>query len=772
VVKLGGQERENMSKIKKEKITVKKLQVKPAVKAGVKIKKPVVKVKAKWTSMKPMAKSLKPKLILRKAEEIQKPQFKSRLMPVIKSEPKAEVKVRIKPAITPVVKVQHKPEGKPVVKLQAHSEVKEPVRPIVKPEAKVQIKVQVKPVHDKSEIKVGVDAKIKSSATPDILTKVNRPSESISEIEVQVIPEKEIELELPITVKDLAIKLQEKSSILIKHLMGMGVMAGINQTLDEAVLSKLCLKYNFGIKKALNAEEVVLQEHQKIDRPQDQKSRSPIVTFMGHVDHGKTSLLDAIRKTKVTEDEHGGITQHIGAYRVSLAQGEITFLDTPGHEAFTAMRARGARITDIVVLVVAADDGIMPQTQEAIDHARAAQVAIIVAINKIDKAQANLDTVKKQLAIAGLNPEDWGGKTITVAVSAKTGAGIDNLLEMILLQAEIMELKANPDRLAYGVVVEARMAKGKGPVATLLVQNGTLRLNQNIIVGNLYGKIRAMLNDRGQGVTTVGPATPVEILGINGIPQVGEQFFVMEDEKQAKSLIQARVEKEKQLQVKEVHRVNLEELHAQIAAGKIKELNLIIKADVQGSLEAIKDTLDKLNVSEIKINILHMGAGNINASDVILAVASDALLLGFNISADEPAKELISKEGIEVKIYSIIYELANDIKAAVEGMLDPKLKKVFLGKAEVRKMFKLSHSGIIAGCFVTKGKINRNCMVTLMRNGAVAFEGKISSLKRFKDDVREVGEGFECGIAVGGFDQLVEGDIIEAYDIEKIARKL
>jgi translation initiation factor IF-2 len=730
-----------MSKIKKEKIAVKKI-VKPKVKVGAKTRKPPV-VKAKWTKLKPMVRPLKPKFAVKKVKDENKP--------VIKSEPKVQVKIQLKPVIKHETKVQ--------------------IKPVIKSEAKVGVKVEVKPVH-KAEVKAQIAPKIESSAIPETLVKEKQTAVLEPEIEVKIQPEKEIELELPITVKDLAIKLQEKSSILIKHLMGMGVMIGINQTLDEAVLNKLCLKYNFGIKKALNAEEVVLQEHKKIDQPHEQKSRSPIVTFMGHVDHGKTSLLDAIRKTKVTEGEHGGITQHIGAYRVSLPQGEITFLDTPGHEAFTAMRARGARITDIVVLVVAADDGIMPQTQEAIDHARAAGVVIIVAINKIDKAQANLDVVKKQLAAVGLNPEDWGGKTITVAVSAKTGAGIDSLLEMILLQAEIMELKANPDRLAYGVVVEARMAKGKGPVATLLVQNGTLHLNQNIIVGNLYGKIRAMLNDRGQGVTTVGPATPVEILGINGIPQVGEQFFVMEDEKQAKSLIQARVEKEKQQQVKEVHRVNLEELHAQIAAGEIKELNLIIKADVQGSLEAIKDTLDKLNVSEIKINIIHMGAGNINTSDVILAVASDALLLGFNVSVDQPARELISKEGIEAKMYSIIYELANDIKAAVEGMLDPKLKKVFLGRVEVRKMFKLSRSGIIAGCFVTKGKINRNCMITLMRNGAIAFEGKISSLKRFKDDVREVGEGFECGIAVGGFDQLVEGDIIEAYDIEKIARKL
>ncbi len=755
-----------MSKIKKEKIMGKKI-IKPKVKVETKTKKTVAKVRV--NKPKPAAKSFKLKLPVKKAKGIIKPRFKSMLKSVIKIAPRVEVRIQVKPVIKPEIKPEAKPE----------------VKPVIKPEIKVQISSEVKPAY-KPEVKAQTTSKIKSSVISEASAmtlpdgrqtisprpKVSPAAEVEPEIEVKVAPEKEIELELPITVKDLAIKLQEKSSVLIKHLMGMGVMIGINQTLDEIVLNKLCLKYNFGIKKAPNAEEVALQEYKRIDKPQELKNRSPIVTFMGHVDHGKTSLLDAIRKTKVTEGEHGGITQHIGAYRVSLAQGEITFLDTPGHEAFTAMRARGARITDIVVLVVAADDGIMPQTQEAIDHARAAGVSIIVAINKIDKAQANLDTVKKQLAAAGLSPEDWGGKTITVPVSAKTGAGIDSLLEMILLQAEIMELKANPDRLAYGVVVEARMAKGKGPVATLLVQNGTLHLNQNIIVGNLYGKIRAMLNDRGQGVTTVGPATPVEILGINGIPQVGEQFFVIEDEKQAKSLIQARVEKEKQQQVKEVKRVNLEELHAQIIAGKIKELNLIVKADVQGSLEAIKDTLDKLNVSEIKINIIHLGAGNINTSDVILAVASNALLLGFNVSADQPAKELISKEGIEVKMYSIIYELANDIKAAVEGMLDPKLKRVFLGRAEVRKMFKLSHSVIIAGCFVTKGKINRNCAITLMRNGAVAFEGKISSLKRFKDDVREVDEGFECGIAVGGFDQLVEGDIIEAYDIEKIARKL
>lgn len=648
-----------------------------------------------------------------------------------------------KPAIVHAVK--HEPIVKPVVKPEVKPEIKHEVKPIAKPE--------VKPIH-KHEVKA-------APAPAPVPAPVSVPA-----------PGKEIELELPITVKDLAIKLQEKPSVIIKHLMGMGVMAGINQSLDEASTSKICLKYNCAIKKAPDAEELALQLHKEKDSSDKLKPRPPIVTFMGHVDHGKTSLLDAIRKTKVAEAEHGGITQHIGAYRVILPEGEITFLDTPGHEAFTAMRARGASITDIVVLVVAADDGIMPQTQEAIDHARAAGVSIIVAINKIDKPQADIDKVKKQLSEAGLMSEDWGGKTITVPVSAKTGAGIDNLLEMILLQAEVMELKANPDRPANGVVVEAKMAKGRGPVATLLVQNGTLHLNQNIIVGNLYGKVRAMLNDRVQAVTVVGPASPVEVLGISGIPSAGDQFFVIEDEKQAKALAEARAEKERLHQVKTVKRVNLEELHAQILAGEIKELKLIIKADVQGSLEAIRDTLDKLNVSEIKIDIIHTGVGNINTSDVMLAIASDALILGFNVSADDLAKEIVSKEGVDVKIYNIIYELANDIKAAVEGMLEPKLKKVFLGRAEVRKVFKLSRSGIIAGCFVTKGKFNRNSLITLVRNGQVAFEGKLSSLKRFKDDVREVAEGFECGMSIAGFDQLMEGDIIEAHEIEKIARKL
>jgi len=583
---------------------------------------------------------------------------------------------------------------------------------------------------------------------------------------------KELELILPITLKDLSIRLQEKPSFLIKILMDKKMMVGINQALDEKTVSLLCEKFGFRIKRAPTAEESALGIHEEPDNLKDLKPRPPIVTFMGHVDHGKTSLLDAIRKTKVAESEHGGITQHIGAYRVVLPGGEIAFLDTPGHEAFTAMRARGASTTDIVVLVVAADDGIMPQTREAIDHARAAGVSIIVAINKIDKPQADVDRVKKQLAELNLMSEDWGGKTITVCVSAKTGQGIDNLLEMILLEAQMLELKANPNRLAKGVVIEAKMSPGRGPVSTLLVRNGTLRLNQNIIVGKYYGKVRAMFNDHGQSVTLAGPSFPVEVLGISGVPQAGEEFFVIEDEKLAKDLASKRQEAERETQIKAVKRVSLEDLHAQIQEGKIKELKMILKADVQGSLQAIKDTLSKVNVSEIKLEIIHEGVGQINASDAILAVASNALILGFNVAADERAKEIAAKEGIDIRTYNTIYELANDIKAAVEGMLEPKLKKVFLGRAEIRKVFELSRSGTVAGCFVSKGKIMRTSNVTLLRNGEAIFEGKLSSLKRFKDDVREVAEGFECGITISGFEAVQEGDIIEAYEIEKIARKL
>lgn len=588
-----------------------------------------------------------------------------------------------------------------------------------------------------------------------------------------VIPEaKELELKFPVVLKDLAVKLQEKPSILIKMLMSMGVMATINQAVDEAAANRICAKYGFKVKEAPNEEDLALIAHKQEDKPEELAARAPIVTLMGHVDHGKTSLLDAIRKSKVVDSEFGGITQHIGAYRIAVPHGEVTFLDTPGHEAFTAMRARGAKATDIVVLVVAADDGIMPQTREAVDHARAAGVAIVVAINKIDKQQADLNRVKKQLAELNLASEDWGGKTITVPVSAKTGEGIDTLLEMLLLEAEMLELKSNPNRPANGVVLEAKMVRNKGPVATFLVQSGTLRLNANIIVGKYFGKIRAMFNDRGHSITEAGPSLPVEVLGISGVPEAGEQFFAIEEEKIAKELALKRQESERDLQVKPVKRLGLEDLYSQIKEGKLKELKLIMKADAQGSLEAIKDILGGISVPGIKIEIIHEGIGNINISDVMLGLASEALIIGFNIEADDAAKALALKEGQDIQIYNIIYELTNEIKAALEGMLEPKLKKVFLGKAEVKKVFRLSTSGVIAGCMVSKGRIVRSNQIKITRNGQQIYEGGLSSLKRFKDDVREVEEGFECGMSIKNFDAILEGDTIEAYEIKKIARTL
>jgi translation initiation factor IF-2 len=710
-------------------VKLKKVQEKPKVKKIPKAKKTVTKPNKPKANKITLVVKLVPKL--------------KKVIPVARKAPlkKKEVAATIVTSPKPVERIA--PKVAPVETVA----VEKPKVKVAPPVPKEVVKVKILP---KEEIKIAAPVETKITA---------------KEL-------KDLELKLPITVKDLAIKLQEKPSVIIKTLMDMRVLANINQTLEESTVTQVCQKYGYQIKKAPDEEELILGIHKQLDSPSVLQPRASIVTLMGHVDHGKTSLLDAIRKTKVVESEHGGITQHIGAYRVILPTGEITFLDTPGHEAFTAMRARGAKVTDIVVLVVAADEGIMPQTQEAIDHARAAGTAIIVAINKIDKPQANIDRVKKHLSELNLNPEDWGGKTITVPVSAKTGQGIDELLEMILLEAQMLELRANPKKLASGVVIEAKMAKGKGPVATLLVQNGTLHLNENIIVGKYYGKARAMFDNRGQATPEAGPSFPVEILGLSGIPEAGEKFFVIEEEKAARDLALRRQEKERQEQLKSVKRISLEDLYSQIKEGRLKEIKLIIKSDVQGSLQAIRDVLDKLNISEIKLDIIHEGVGNINTSDVVLAVASNALILGFHVNADDRAKELIAKEGVDVRTYNIIYELGNDIKAAIEGMLEPKLKKIFIGRAEVRKVFKVSHTGTIAGCFVTKGKIMRTNLVNLSRNGEAVFEGKISSLKRFKDDTREVAEGFECGIAVGGFEDFKEGDLIEAYDIEKIARKL
>jgi translation initiation factor IF-2 len=585
---------------------------------------------------------------------------------------------------------------------------------------------------------------------------------------------KPLEVDVPINVKDLAEKLSMRTSDLIKFLMlKLKLLANINQSLSQEIVAEVLKAYGYELVIPEKPEEVV-HKVKKAGKGEQWKSRSPIVTFMGHVDHGKTSLLDMIRRTKVAESEHGGITQHIGAYEVKLPKGRITFLDTPGHEAFTAMRARGANATDIVVLVVAADDGIMPQTIEAYDHAKAAGVPIVVAMNKIDKPQVNVDRLKKQLGSIGLLPEDWGGKTIAVGVSAKTGEGIDRLLEMILLEAEMLELKASYEVEASGVVIEAKMSKGRGPVATVLVQQGVLKDGDFVIAGYQSGRVRALFNGLRQPIEEALPSQPVEINGLSGVPEAGDLFYVVRDEKKAREIVEQKQEELRRQRLEPMHKnhLRLEDLHKEIKAGSIKQLNIILKADVQGSLEAIEDSLNKIGSAEVQISVMHKGVGPINSSDVILADASNAIIIGFHVEADDQAKELAQKEGIDIRTYRVIYEIFNDMKAALEGMLAPKIKKNFIGRAEVRKVFHLTKYGIVAGSFVKKGKITRSAQAAVVRNGEVVHEGKIAAVKRFKDDVREVAEGFECGISLVGFEDIKEGDFIDAFEIEHVARKL
>ena len=582
---------------------------------------------------------------------------------------------------------------------------------------------------------------------------------------------KVLKIDLPITVKDLAVKLQTKPNELIKRLLGKGILVTINKTLNEETTYSISEDFGYRIERLPTQEEALLEEYEK-ELPEKLKPRAPIVTFMGHVDHGKTSLLDMIRKTKVVDEEAGGITQHIGAYKVELPKGNVTFLDTPGHVAFTAMRARGANVTDVVVLVVAADDGIMPQTLEAIDHARAANVPIVVAINKIDKQNISIDKIKRQLSEANLASEDWGGKTITVGVSAKTGEGIDQLLEMLLLEAELLELKANPDRPASGVVVEAELSKGKGPVARVLVLSGTLKVGDMLVVGLNCGRIKAMLDDKGRRVKDVGPSNPVEILGLSGLPLAGEKFYVVSDEKKAKDIVSIRrLNADKKKLDAKGHKITLEDLYTRIKEGKIKELRLILKADVAGSLEAIKDSLEKLSTSEVRLSVIHAQVGNINESDIMLASASNAVILGFHVDVTPNAKALSRQEGVDVRLYNIIYEAVNDVKAAMEGMLEPIIEESFLGRAEVRQVFRVSKVGVVAGCFILKGKIPRDSVCKIMRSKEVIFKGKIASLKHFKDDIKEAKEGFECGISFS-FNDIKKADIIEAVEIKKVARRL
>ena len=580
-----------------------------------------------------------------------------------------------------------------------------------------------------------------------------------------------IEIGDTITVKELCEKLGKPANDVIKNLIFLGVMAGVNQEIDFATAEKLCEKYEVLVEKKENEVELEAFEEDTDVVEENLVKRPPIVTIMGHVDHGKTSLLDAIRHAKVTASEAGGITQHIGAYTVSLNGEKITFLDTPGHEAFTAMRARGAQVTDIVILVVAADDGIMPQTKEAINHCKAANVPMIVAINKIDRPGANIDRVKQELTEHGLVSEDWGGDTICVPVSAKTGENLESLLEMVLLTAEMQELTADPNRKAKGTVIEAKLDKGRGSVASLLIQNGTLNVGDSILVGSTYGRIRAMFDDRGKKIKSAGPSIPVEILGLSEVPAAGDRFIVCKDEKTARNMAELRKQKIKADSHQASNRVSLEDLYSQIQEGKVKELAIVVKADVQGSVEAIRQSLEKLSTDDVKVRVIHGAVGAITETDVTLAAASNALVIGFNVRPDGNATVQAEKENIEIKTYRIIYDAIEDVKSAMIGMLEPEYKEVVNGKAEVRMTYKISNVGTIAGCYVTDGKIVRNSEIRVIRDGIVIFESTLASLKRFKDDAKEVAKGYECGLSVEKFNDLKEGDIIESFTMEAIKRK-
>lgn len=715
-----------------------------------------------------------------------KPAAKEPAKPAKSVKKEAETKAKAKKEIKKEVKEATAPEPQKPVEKKPEPQPQPPKTPTIKPKITISREpmVALKPLVRKKRRTGGPDQRgfpaTHEPTTPGGVQEIpagvsGQPGTAVIAGTASAEAKQLVDLEVrvPISVKDFSAKVQQKPSVILKSIMKLGILAHINQSMDAAVVSKLAREFGYNVVKIKTQEEQLIETHQKEDEdPKLLKPRAPVVTFMGHVDHGKTSLLDRIRKSKVTDTEHGGITQHIGAYCVQLPKGRITFLDTPGHEAFTAMRARGAHITDIVVLVVAADEGVMPQTEEAIDHARAANVPIVVALNKIDRKNADPDRVKKQLSEYNLAPEDWGGKTVVVGVSAMTGEGVDNLLELILLEAEMLELKANADKNASGIVVDAHMSPGKGSVTTLIVQSGTLREGDNIVVGPFYGRVRALIDDRGRTIKEAGPSMPVEVLGPSDVPEAGELFYVLEDERQAKEIAAKRQEQLKNRRLQMTSRITLEDLYAQVQDGQVKELNVILKADVQGSLEALKDSLAKIPSDKVKIRFIHAGVGDVNASDVILAVASKAIIIAFHVDIDVRARKELEKDPVDVRQYRIIYDAVNDIKKALEGLLEAKIRKKFLGRVEIREVFKLSKQGTVAGCYVTKGRVTRKDHVDVVRNGEPVYTGTISGLKRFKDDVKDVAEGTECGISFAGFTGFEAGDIIEVYEIEKIAQKI
>ena len=589
--------------------------------------------------------------------------------------------------------------------------------------------------------------------------------------ETSVIKDGVIPYEEGITVGELAEKLGQTPANVIKVLFLLGTMVTINSSLNDEQVELICLEYGCECEKHVPVDEVNFENIEVVDDEADLQPRCPVVTIMGHVDHGKTTLLDTIRKSAVVDGEFGGITQHIGAYQVEVNGKKVTFLDTPGHEAFTAMRARGAQVTDIVIIVVAADDGVMPQTKEAIDHAKAAGVPIVVAINKIDKEGADPERIKAEMAEEGLLPEEWGGDTVYCEISAKKKIGIEELLETLTVVAELADLKANPNRYAYGSVVEGKLDKGRGAVATLLVENGTLRASDPIVVGAAYGRVRQMLDDKGRVIKEALPGTPVEITGLNEVPVAGDKFMVFETEKQARSVGETRMKAKIEKDRNSGAALSLDDLYSQIKEGQIIDLNIIVKADVQGTAEAVKASLEKIDVDGVRVNVIRSTVGAISESDVILASASQAIIYGFNVRPDAKVRNKAEEENVEIRLHNIIYKMVEEIETAMKGMLAPEYHEVITGQAEIRQVIKASKIGNIAGCYVTDGSIKRNCGIRLIRDGIVVYEGKLASLRRFKDDVKEVNAGFECGLNIENYNDIKEGDIIEGYVMEEVEKK-
>lgn len=686
-------------------------------------------------------------------------------------EKKAKEEAKTAKAAPPTAKATAKPKTVKAKKEEADADKHKASR-------KLGLKVVVKP--EEAEKKKEAKApKEKPAAKKKKEEPKSPPAQKAKEQEPQEAPPVEapaeeeefevVQLMDNMPLRDVAEKLKCTANDIIMDLMTLGSMATINQSLSLEVASKIADQRGFEVEVITPESESGFEEEEEEDLEKNRIPRPPIVTIMGHVDHGKTSLLDAIRKTNVIEGEAGGITQHIGAYQVKLKNSTITFLDTPGHEAFTAMRARGAQVTDIVILVVAADDGIKPQTLEAIHHANAGGVPLVVAINKIDKPDAKPDEVQKQLADQGLLPEDWGGQTIYTKVSAKDGQGIDHLLEMILLQAEVMELKANPKLGARGVIIESHLDKGRGPVATLMIQKGQLKVGDPFIAGNYFGKVRAMANDQGKEIQQASLSTPVEVIGLPEVPIPGDTFFVVKDEKRARQLSNLKIQRKRESILSQKPRITMEDLHQQIVEGKIHELNLIIKADVQGSIQAVQEAFNKLETDRVRVKIIHDAVGGITESDILLASASNAIIIGFNVRPTFKAETMAAKEKVDVRLYSIIYEAIEDVQKALEGLLEPIFREKVMGRAEVRKVFSMPKIGVIAGCQVISGTLERNSKARLVRDNVVVYEGKIQSLRRFKDDVKEVASGYECGLALDKYQDLKQGDIVEPFVLEEVA---